>query len=266
MRILIFLLGLAPFSGQAGVNVVTSIQPLYLITKSIMKGVSEPDLLIGPGDSVHHFAFKPSQIHRLNKADLVIWIDRDFESGFQRLPDIVNRNAMQIELRRALGLKQKDGHIWYSATLLLQIVDQIQSALARIDPPNTASYSLNAVQLSKLIDSWRRSTRALLADKKPAYLLDHNFFSHFEEDMGVKATAVLHDSNGQPPSIRELQLIQEQLTKTPAKCLLHNESSPSKLAQNIAQKFNLPIYSIKQDSTDIMRGLQYISSTLLKCR
>ena len=266
MRNLIILLCLLPLSSQASINVLTSIQPLYLITKSIMRDVGEPELLIKPTASVHDFALKPSQMRQLKQADLVIWIDRNFESGFQRLPEIISRDAEVIELLRTLGLKQQEGHIWYSPVLLLQTVDQIQSTLGRIDPQNAKEYRRNSAQLSELIETWGENTRRQLMTSKPGYLLDHDFFSHFEKYMGVKAIAVLHDANEQPPAIRELQRIEDQLTRTPAKCLLHNESTPSKLAQNIAQKFSLPIYSIRQNTSDFMQSLRHISSTLLKCR
>ncbi len=98
MRYLIVFLCLLPLSSQASINVVTSIEPLYLITKSIMRGVAEPELLIKPSASVHDFAFKPSQMRLLKKADLVILIDRNFESGFQKLPAIISRDTEIIEL------------------------------------------------------------------------------------------------------------------------------------------------------------------------
>ena len=263
MRYLIIFFCLLSFSSQASIKVVTSIEPLYLITKSIMQDIAEPGLLIKA--SVHDFAFKPSQMRLLKQADLVIWIDRNFENGFGDLPGIINSDTEAIELRRALGLKQQDGHIWYSPTLLLQIVEQVRSALGRVDSQNVAHYSSNAAQLSQLIESWGQSTRKQLKEKKPTYLLDHDFFSHFENDTGVKAIAVLHDSNEQPPAIRELQRIEKLLKQTPAKCLLHNESTASKLAQNIARKFNLPIYNIRSDASDFMQSLRHISSILQKC-
>jgi len=266
MRHLIVLLCLIPLSSQASINVVTSIQPLYLITKSIMQGVAEPELLIKSTASVHDFAFKPSQMRQLQKADLVIWIDRNFESGFQKLPEIISRDTATIELLRVPGLKQQEGHIWYSPTLILLTVEQIQSTLGRIDPQNATVYRRNSTQLSDLVDSWGKKTYKQLMSNKPGYLLDHDFFSHFEKYMNVNSVAVLYDTNEQPPSIRELQRIEGLLARVPAKCLLHNESRPSKLAQNIALKFSLPIYNIGQDSLDFMQSLQHISSTLFKCR
>ena len=195
----------------------------------------------------------------------MIWIDRNFENGFQKLPGILSKNTATIELLRSLGLTQQEGHIWYSPVLLLQVVDRIQSMLGRIDSQNAEVYRRNSVQLSELIEAWGEKTRSQLMTSKPRYLLDHAFFSHFEKHMEVKSIAALHDANEQPPSIRELQRIESLLTRNPAKCLLHNESKPSKLAQIIAHKYSLPIYTIRQDPPDFMQGLWYISSTLLKC-
>ncbi len=266
LRKLLIALCLLPLSGQASVNVVTSIHPLYLITKSIMRGVAEPALLIKPTASVHDFAFKPSQMRLLTNADLVIWIDRNFESGFQKLPEIISRDTEAIELLRTLDLDLQEGHIWYSPTLILQTIEQIQSTLGRIDAPNARHYRRNSVQLSRLVEAWGNDIRRQLMTKPPAYLLDHDFFGHFEKDMRVSSIAVLQDANEQPPTIRKLQHIEDLLVRTPAKCLLHNESAPSKLAQNIAHKFNLAIYNISEYSSGFIQGLRHISTTLLKCR
>jgi len=265
MRNLMILLCLLPLSSQSSINVLTSIQPLYLITSSIMSGVGEPQLLIRPGVSIHDSTFRPSQMRQLKQADLVIWIDRNFENGFGNLPEIIGTNTEQVELLRTLGLKQHDGHIWYSPRLLVQIVDQVRSALARIDPQNAEIYRLNSAQLSLLIESWAKSLDKQLGNTKPVYLLDHDFFTHFEKDMGVEAIAVLHDSKERPPSIRKLQTIEALLTRTPAKCLLYNESAPSKLARNIARKFGLSIYNISLNTSDLIQTLGHISSTLEKC-
>ena len=265
MRNLIILLCLLPLTSQANINVVTSIQPLHLITKSIMQGIGAPELLIKPGTSVHDFAFKPSQMRLIKQADLIIFIDRQFENGFQQLPDIIGEDTEALELLRGLGLKLKDGHIWYSPSLLLQIVHQIQDALGRVDPKNVAGYSGNAKRLSQSIEIWGHSIRQQLMTVKPTYLLDHDFFSHFESDTNIKAIAVLHDLNEQPPSIRELRRIEKLLARTPVKCLLHNESTASKLAQNIGQKFGLTIYSIRSEASNFMQSLQHISSILAKC-
>ena len=271
MRLFFCLLCLTPFSVTASPQVLTSIQPLFQITSSIMQGVGKPRLLISSKASTHHFAFKPSHLRQLENADLVIWIDRYFESGFQKLPDMLPKHTGGLELLRVLGQEGEDGHVWYAPGLLLQIVDHIQSTLGQIDPQHASNYRQNGKQLSQLIENWDVTTRRQLADAKPRYLLDHDFLGHFEEEMGIQAIAALHDADEQPPGIRELKLIEDKLNQLPAFCLLVNEPSPSKLSRSIAQQFNLPIYDITP-GTDaagaipgIMQSLNLLSSTLLKC-
>jgi zinc transport system substrate-binding protein len=238
-----------------------------------MQGVGEPRLLVGRNASTHHFAFKPSHLRALDEADLVIWIDRYFESGFQKLPGILPAHTQGLELLRLPGLETKNGHIWYSPTLLKRVIDHIQSALGRIDPEHASIYRQNAQQLLRLIANWDAATRDQLTRAIPRYLLDHDFLHHFEEDMGIQAIATLHDANQQPPGIRELRRIEGKLAESPALCMLVNEATPTQLAQSIADKFKLPIYNITPSAgtaqagsiPDIIQSLNRLSSTLLEC-
>lgn len=250
MRILISLLCLLPLSALANVTVVTSIQPLHQMTSSIMQGIGKPALIIEQQASMHHFAFKPSQFSLIEQADLIIWISRDFESGFHRLPDILSKKTKSLELLDALELNHQDGHIWYSPVLLPRIASQIVQALSEVDGANAATYRRNAERLINSIKTWETAVRASIARAKPLYLLDHNFLSHFEQDMGIKATAALHNSHDQPVGILELRQIESDLRKSPVKCLLTNEPEPSKLARNLAVKFGLEIHNIMQPGDD----------------
>lgn len=272
MRNLIILLSLLPLSAQAEVSIVTSIEPLYQVTKTIMQGAGEPELLIKRGGSTHYFAFKPSHFRLLHGADLVIWIDRRFESGFQHLPQVLGEGVVQLELLPALSLQQQDGHIWYSPALLKRIAQKIQVTLSRVDPQHSEIYARNTRELTGILDSWRLESKAQIKAAKPRYLLDHDFLRHFENDMGIEAVAVLHNSHDQPISIRALQMVEETLRLQPAACLLTNEATASKLARNLARKFNLKIYSIDRAQPDsdespaIIHTLDQLRAALVNCR
>jgi zinc transport system substrate-binding protein len=272
MRLFIFLLLLWPLPSLANIKVVTSIPPLYLITSSIMQGVGEPVILIESQASAHHFAFKPSHLRVLKDADLVIWIDRHFESGFQRLNEILREDTDRIELLRDLGLGGEDGHFWFSPVLLTRAIEHIQSTLARLDPQHSQDYSRNATALSQQIRLWGENTRSQLQTRRPAYLLDHSFLGQFEQDMGIDAVAVLHDANDQPGSLKDLREIEKKLLQKPTKCLLTNQEPASKLALSLARKFDLPIYNITRARVDsdampeFLLSLHQLSTTLLNCR
>lgn len=271
MRTFIALFCLLSFHAMAKVTVVTSIAPIQQITAAIMQGVDEPKLLIRHQVSAHHFSFKPSHFKLINQADLMIWISRDFESGFQRLPDILPGKTRRLELTSALDLHNQDGHIWYSPVLLPQIINQITQQLSDIDPTYAAIYRSNADKLINSIKIWETYTRAIIAKSKPKYVLDHDFLSHFERDMGIRADAVLHDGHDQHSSIHEIREIEQSLRKSSVKCLLINEPSSSKLARNFANEFGLKIHNImlagedSQQSPALLDSLNRLSSILQNC-
>ncbi len=82
MRLILFIclnFCLLPATALAAARVVTSIAPLQEITTELMRGVTSPQSIITDGASAHHFAFRPSHMRLLQQADLVIWIDSNFE-------------------------------------------------------------------------------------------------------------------------------------------------------------------------------------------
>lgn len=269
MRFLFILLCLFASSVQARIDVVASIPPLQGITASIMRGAGEPELLIKDQGSAHHFAFRPSHFRALKRADLVIWIDRNFESGFQQLPEILRDSTVGLELLPALGLTAEDGHIWYSPTLLGRIIDQITAALSNIDPQNRAIFQRNRVELRQAISLWAQSMRELIAGGKPRYLLDHKFLSHFETSFGIRPVATINNEHDQHGGIQELRFIEGHLESGSVKCLLSNEASISKTGRNLAEKYGLKIYKITDYSTaenGFMQHLRQLHDALVHCR
>lgn len=64
----------------AQARVVATIKPLQMIASAITEGVSEPDLLIPPHQSYHHFVLRPSTVRTLQRADLVVWVGPQLET------------------------------------------------------------------------------------------------------------------------------------------------------------------------------------------
>ncbi|WMC09972.1 zinc ABC transporter substrate-binding protein ZnuA [Oceanimonas pelagia] len=88
MRALLFLTLL--LAGQASaVEVLTTVKPLQLIANAITRGGEPAGLLLKPGTSPHDYALKPSDLRRIQQADLVIWVGPDLE-GFLT-PLLANR-------------------------------------------------------------------------------------------------------------------------------------------------------------------------------
>jgi len=271
MRLCILLLCLHSAALAAAPRVVTSITPLYEITTAIMTGVAEPGLIIDGHASAHHFAFKPSHMRSLQQADLVIWIDRNFEAGFSRVAEILPSSAQQLELMPALGLEDGDGHIWYSPRLLLRCIEIIRDTLLRLDPENQKLYQANAALLMQDIRVWQHETRRRWQNRQPRFVTDHSFTAYFEQDIGLKAIATVHDQHDDHGGIQDLERLDNTLQQFPAACLLTLETTASALARSFARKYGLKIVSISLEPVNdpgrplILQRLEKLTTALEEC-
>jgi zinc transport system substrate-binding protein len=255
----------------AAPRVVTSITPVYEITAAIMAGVAEPGLIIDSDASAHHFAFKPSHMRLLQQADLVIWIDRHFEAGFSRVPEILPSTTQQLELMPALGLEDGDGHIWYSPLLLLRSIEIISASLMLLDPEYQELYQANAAILMQEIVVWRNETRQRWQDQQPRFITDHEFTAYFEQDIGLRAIASVHDQHHDHGGLRDLSRLDNLLRQSPAVCLLILQTTASPLARSLAQKHRLKIISVALEPVSdlaqplILQRLTQLTATLQRC-
>jgi len=271
MRLLILIVCLQAGSLLAAPRVVTSIAPLQELAASLMSGVATPKSIIAAGASTHHFALRPSHMRLLQQADLVIWIDSQFEAGFGRLAETLPNSVSQLELLPALGIDDHDGHIWFSARILQQASEIIAARLIEIDPAHEVQYRRNAQQLVAEIAAWREQTRLQLQRQPPRFITDHRFSSHFEQDMGYAAIAAIHDQHDDHGGLGELEKIEARLRAQKASCLLTLEATPSPLALELAQKYKLRVISLMMPPVDgsqaapIIRRLQHFAAALGQC-
>jgi zinc transport system substrate-binding protein len=255
----------------AAPRVVTSIAPLQEVTAALMQGVTSPQSIIDDNASAHHFALRPSHMRLLQQADLVIWIDRNFEAGFNRIAETRPSSVEQLEILPTLGINSDDGHIWYSPRLLQLLITVITTQLVEIDPQNQPLYRDNARQLGTAIENWRSETVAQMGDRQPHFITDHAFTSHFETDMGYPAIATIHDHHDDHGGLHELGKIEDRLRKQPANCLLTLESSASPLSLELAHKYHLKVISLSSmQVTDsqppaIIQRLQKLASAVYEC-
>ena len=271
MRLCIFLLCFQFSALAAAPRVVTSITPVYEITAAIMTDVAEPGLIIDGHASAHHFAFKPSHMRLLQQADLVIWIDSQFEAGFSRVAEFLPPTTHQLELMPALGLEGGNGHIWYSPQLLLRSVEMISATLMLLDPENQQLYQANAAKLMQDLVAWRHKTQQRWKNQQPRFITDHHFTGYFEQDIGLHAIATVHDQHGGHGGLKNLSQLDNKLLQYPATCLLTLQTTASPLARSLAQKHGLMIISVTlepiNDPTQplTLQRLTQLTTALQRC-
>src|SRR5690606_29721490 len=84
-------------------KVVTDIPPVHSLVALVMGDLGQPELLLKPGASEHHFQLRPSQARALSEADLVVLI------GPELTPWIEKSLALRAEGAAALALLAAEG-------------------------------------------------------------------------------------------------------------------------------------------------------------
>ncbi|MGB0723574.1 MAG: metal ABC transporter solute-binding protein, Zn/Mn family, partial [Gammaproteobacteria bacterium] len=69
---------------NAAPRAVATILPLHSLLTVVMDGVSTPELLIPPAQSPHAVRLRPSQATSLDRADLIVWVGPNLESGLSK--------------------------------------------------------------------------------------------------------------------------------------------------------------------------------------
>lgn len=271
MRFLLLLLCLQPALLSAAPRVVASIVPVQEIAAAVMDGVGVPEVIIEGHASAHHFALRPSHMERLQRADLVIWVDRRFESGFNRIPGVLPASTRGLELLPALGVSGGDGHFWFAPGLLGQSVDLIAAALIRLDPANRQQYLDNAGKLEREIRSWRERVAVRWQKAAPAILTGHDFLGLFAAELASFEIESIYDRHDAHGGLRDLHRLEAWLGDHPGACLLTLERDLPALAESLADKHGLEIIRLPGEApaaaggSAVLRRLAGLENALERC-
>ena len=85
------LLALAQSAAHANPDVIVTIKPLHGLTTAIMEGVAIPHLLMDGGASPHTYAMKPSDVRRLNKAQVIVRVSKQLEVFLEKPLSLVSK-------------------------------------------------------------------------------------------------------------------------------------------------------------------------------
>lgn len=82
---------------SANAAVVASLKPLGFIASAIADGVTDTQVLLPDGASEHDYSLRPSDVKRLQGADLVVWIGPEMEAFMEKSVKNIP-NAKQVTI------------------------------------------------------------------------------------------------------------------------------------------------------------------------
>lgn len=261
---------LAISAAQAEVKVLTSIKPVQLIAAAVQDGVGVPEVLLPPGASPHNYALRPSDVRRVQSADLLYWIGPDMEGFLPRV--LKGRNLPSVALQDLPGLKLRrfaedshshaeeaddhdhdhrpgslDAHLWLSPVNARVIAGKIASDLSAADPANAARYQSNLKAFDERLDALDLRLKARLAaiEGKP-YFVFHEAFDYFEDAYGLKHAGVFSVAAEVQPGAQHVAAMRARLQEVGKTCVFSEPPLRPRLAETLVA--GLPVKLAELDA------------------
>lgn len=202
-----FLLGASMAQAEVP-RVAVDIAPVHSLVAQVMEGVGEPDLIMRPGASPHHYALRPSEAAALSEADLVIWMGEGLtpwlEGAVRKLAGGARSTALLevtqtrlLPLREGVGFEHAphddhddheehgdpgeheehdehhehgnmDPHAWLDPDNAQQWMRLIAGELSQLDPDNAERYRQNAERGAAQLEEAKRQISQSLAPVRAA--------------------------------------------------------------------------------------------------
>lgn len=217
-------------------TILTSFKPIQMIVTELTQGVSEPDAVMDSNASPHDYALKPSDVKKVQQADMVIWFGPDLEAFLTKVVKS-NDNVITISEIPNINLKEfgedshdhhhdghdhgsHDPHFWLGTDQVEVASSYITGKLVELDPQNTDTYNKNLENFLKQLAKKKSSIEAQLAPvKDKGYYVFHDAYSYYEDEFGLNKLGHFTVSPERKPGAKTLISIKKTLAKQDVQCV-----------------------------------------------
>lgn len=243
----VFLFAQVPLASAA---VVTSMKPLGFIAAAIADGVTETQVLLPDGASEHDYSLRPSDVKRLQNADLVVWIGPEMEAFMDRSTQSIAANK-KVTIAELDGVKpllitgadddddhhghdhgaaeKGDGdhhhgiynmHLWLSPEIARLSAVAIHDKLLELMPQSRAKLDSNLQQFETALAATDKQVSNELAPLKgKGYFVFHDAYGYFEKHYGLTSLGHFTVNPEIQPGAQRLHEIRTQLVEQKATCV-----------------------------------------------
>jgi zinc transport system substrate-binding protein len=234
-------------------RVVTTLFPLYDMAKSIGADKVEVLLLVPPGVEAHSFEPRPSDIFKINEADIFVYTGKFMEPWAEDvIKGAVNKNLIVVDASNGSKMIQGishdadepagslDPHIWLDFDNAGIMVKNILQAFQVKDSANKALYEQKAGEYSRKLselDSLYKTTLAACKNRTIVYG-GHYAFGYLAGRYGLKYLAAQGVSPDAEPTAKDLIKLVEQINKDRIKYIFYEELTSPRITETIAGETN----------------------------
>ena len=259
LLLVVFITGFSTITAaEANVRVLTSIKPLQQIAAAVQDGIAVPEVLLPPGASPHNYALRPSDVRRVQEADLLYWIGPEMETFLPRVLSGRSKASVPVESLPGMHLRHftasaehhdddedehdhdhrpgsVDAHLWLSSVNARVIAAKMAADLSQADPANAARYESNVKAFDTRLDALDAKIKQRVAGiSGEQYFVFHEAFDYFEEAYGLKHAGVFAVSSEVQPGAQHVAAMRARLTEFGKTCVFSEPPLRPRLADTLS--------------------------------
>lgn len=240
----IFILTLYSFSNApAKPKIIVSISPIASLVASLVEDEAEVESLIINNSCPHLYQTKPSDIKKIQNADILIYVSPKFDYFAHKLMHNQMNDKIVVADLKNLNIRNNNWHFWLdleNAKIFLKEIAVILSEKFPDIKDNIYSNLVKSIKKLEKLDLLKKEKLLSIADfivlsDSLEYLLEPNIY---------KLTKLYNRSQ---KSLKYLDIFKEHLDESTSKCVIINNNENS----DIYKKFTLNLVAIDSENWQI---------------
>ncbi|MCD6192614.1 MAG: zinc ABC transporter substrate-binding protein [Candidatus Aminicenantes bacterium] len=238
-------------SAPTKLRVVTTILPLQEFARAVCGERGEVDLLIPPGVEIHSWSPRPSDIHRLARADCLVYIGRHLEPWVKDITGSLSTSRLRlIEAAQVIddssgrfsssgkAEAQADPHLWLDLELDQRIVDLLVRVFSELLPQEADYFRQNGTiyqhRLAELDQLYFQSLKD--CQSRTFIVGGHAAYGFLARRYGLTQLALTGVNPEAQPSSRSFLKIVKRLKKEKVRVIFVEPFSSPRMAQTLARE------------------------------
>ena len=248
-------------------NVVTSVSPITNIVKNVGGERIALTGLVPEGVNSHTFELVPSDVVKVNDADLVIIDGLGLETNVENVVDGAHNSKPNLQILKLgdntitpdqyifdFSFPKEAGdpnpHLWLNVPYAMKFANLTRDKLVEMDPANTDYYKRNTdryIMKLKQLDEGIMQAVQSVPEQNRKLLTYHDSWAYFAPEYGMVVIGAVQPSDFGQPTPREVASLIDQVKAENVPAIFGSEVFPTEVVDQIAKEANVKIVSTLSD-------------------
>ncbi len=248
-------------------NVVTSVSPITNIVENI--GGEKINLygLVPEGVNSHTFELIPSDLIKINNAELIIIDGLNLEANIEKIAENAIAKNSSIQLLKLgdntisqdkwvfdFSFPKENGdpnpHLWLNVEYAMKFANLTRDKLIEMDPSNSKYYIENSKKynyLLKQLDNRIKKSIETIPIENRKLLTYHDSWGYFALRYGMTVIGVIQPSDYGEPSPKDVAELIDQVRIEQVPAIFASEVFPTNIIEQIAKEANVTVVETLSD-------------------